>query len=448
MADPPFSTDPIEDVPVGDLDYVNKVNDNFGRCSTEIKDLDSRLKSATGQSTFDPFLEQGQLEVNGNFRLHRRMHEAARTITLPVNGTSHFNADYGAVVAGVGLGLVGGGVYTYHPTVCPGWYAPLDILPAIGGAAVDGFGDEPASGGFGMQINFPAAARLNGGTDESVIFQPLSVHNVAEKWAGRQLRAQIEYEHDAAIGAEPEIYAAWDVGGVRTVSHSSFTVPTAVLATTGLGTTNVVTFDFTPPVGATMLEIGIRIRDPLAHSFVFRRFIVSTNLNRSLALANPGIIPTEQILIDSHYFRSLQGRNGVDFTPSAFPPILAGGALHKEWPAEDRRPVITPLQAATLLKWDAPNAGLYAKPLLAVQFTPVSGVFFLHTTDAVAVDIVEKPVKQGGLGFANYDDWKSLAALYCTLDVPVVPAGKDFNPDLLLEYDGEWLSTFRPLLLP
>ena len=445
MADPPFSTDPLDN-PIDPTDYVDNIQDNFSRCENEIKDLDSRLKSATGTGTFDPFLEQGQLEVNGNFRLHRRMQEVSRTQVIPVDGNVFVNAQYTAAASGAGLGIVGAGIYSYHPTVCPGWYAPLALMPASGGAAVDGFGDE-AGGGLGMRINIPAGARLNGSNDESVIFQPLSVHNSSEKWAGRQLRAAIEYEHDAAPGLEPEIYAAWDVGGARTFSHSSFSVPGAVLPATGIGTRGTLTFDFTPPAAATMLEIGIRVRDPAAHSFIFRRFIVSSNLNRSLALAYPGIIPTEQILIDSHYFRSIQGIRGTDFFPAAA-PMLVGAGYRRDWIADDRRPIITPTQSVTLARWSAGQAGVYARPLIVTQIAPISGVLLASVTDGVVVDMTEKSVNQGGPGFANYDDWKSLVVPQCLISMPAVPVGKDFNPDFMLEYDGEWLATFKPLLLP
>lgn len=442
----PFSTDPIDDIPPGDVDYVTKVNDNFENIRSEVVQLHNSIQSLNG-GQFNPFLEAGQLEVNGSFILHRRMQEVSRTKIIPVDGPVMNNADYSAVATGAGLGIIGGGFYTYHPTICPGWYAPLELMPASVGAGVTAFGSEPLSGGTGLQIDLPAAPRLNGGTDKSVLFQPISVHNDVSRWAGRPLRAQITYEHDATPGLEPEIYVVWDVGGVRTQSQSSFSNANSLLPATGLGTENTITFDFTPPVASTMLEVGIRFRDPAAHSFVARRMIVSSNLQRDIAISFPAVMPVEQLLIDSHYYRSIQGEDGVDFVPVAA-TMVAGSPADKQWMADDRRPVINPTQNSTQLRWDAPNLEVYAKPLLVEQKAPHSAVLLASVTDAPTVDILEKPIDPGGVGVANYTDWELVSALYCILSLAALPAGKDFNPDWLVEYDGEWMTNFRPLLLP
>lgn len=436
---PPFSGSGNDLIlPIVPANYVLDIEGNFDKCRDNIIDLYNYTASALGPgASFNPFLENGQLEVNGNFVLHRRMQEVARTLVTPINGQYARNADYSDVAAGAALGIVGAGIYRYSPTVCPGWYAPLQLMPASGGPAVNGFGDEPTSGGVGMQIDIPAGPRLFGGSDESVIFQPISVHNEPEKWQGRPLTVQIDYETDAALGFEAELYAAWDVGGFRVIS-------TAVLPATGLGTRNQVSLSFTTDPASTFLEAGVRVRDAAAHTFIFRRCIVSSNPSRGISTAYPSMTPVEQILIERHYFRALDGREGCDFNPSG-PTMLIGSSLNVRHSADNKRPVLPATSIVGLGRWSAGNAALYATPIIIQQVAPISGSLRMETTNAVTADIELLPSNQGGPGSANYRDWRTqnLNVLYsCTIAAP-----NDFNPDPTLVYTGEWLNTFKPFLL-
>lgn len=442
MPIPPFSgagNDLI--LPIVPASYVLDIEGNFDKCRENIRDLYNYTVNVTGPgASFNPLLENGQLEVNGNFVLHRRMQEVARTLVTPVNGNYARNVDYGATISGITLGIVGLGTYRYSPTVCPGWYAPRQLMPVSVAPAANGYGDEPTSGGLGMQIDIPAGARLFGGSDEAVIFQPISVHNEPEKWQGRPITVQIDYETDAALGFEAELYAAWDVLGVRTVAPAQI----VTLPSTGLGVRNTVTLSVSPDAAATFFEIGVRINDPAAHTFIFRRCIVSSNPARGIANAYPGMTPVEQLLIERHYFRALDGREGCDFMP-AVATMLVGALLEVRHAADNKRPVLPATSIVGLGRWSAGNAALYAKPIIIRQDAPVSGVLRMETTDAVTADIELLASNQGGPGNANYRDWRTqdLNVLYrCTIGV-----GNDFNPDPTLVYAGEWLNTFKPFLL-
>lgn len=443
MPIPPFSgagNDLI--LPIVPANYVLDIEGNFDKCRENIRDLYSYVVNVTGPGAgFNPLTENGQLEVNGNFLLHRRMQEVSRTLVTPVNGNYSRNADYAAVAAGATLGIVGLGTYRYSPTVCPGWYAPLQLMPANGGAVVNGFGDEPTSGGTGMQIDIPAGARLFGVSDEAVIFQPISAHNELEKWQGRPITVQIDYETDAALGSEAELYAAWDVLGVRTVAPAQI----VTLPRTGLGVRNVVTLSVTPDAAATYFEIGVRVNDPAAHTFIFRRCIVSSNPSRGIANAYPGMTPVEQLLIEQVYFRSISGRVGTDYV-QVVADLLIGGTLEVRHSVDNRRPVLAATSLTGLGRWSGGNAALYAKPIIIRQDAPVSGVLRMEAANAVTADIELVASNQGGPGFANYRDWRTqdINVLY---SVAAISLGNDYNNNPTLVYVGEWLNTFKPFLL-
>lgn len=439
MPIPPFSgvgNDLI--LPIVPANYVLDIENNFDKCRDNIIDLYNYTAAALGPgSSFNPLLENGQLEVNGNFILHRRMHEVSRTVITPLNGQYSRNADYAAVAAGVGIGLIGVGVYSYHPTMCPGWYGPLQLMPANGGPAVNGFGAVPAAG-EGLQIAIPAGARLFNASDEAVFFQPVSVHNTREKWAGRPIRIQIQYETNSAVATPPQLYAAWDVAGIRTLS--SF----ATLPTTGLGTVNTVTLDVTPDIAANYFEVGVRINDPLAHTFIFRRVTVSSNPARDINTAYPAMTPVEQLLIERLYFRSVSGREGVDHVGmTALMPIAS--TLQRYITPDQRRPFITPTALFGMGLWSVGMAQIYARPCLAVQLAPISAALFLEVTNIVTCDLVLTPSNQGGFGAANYRDWRTSEPLFFWQSANVT-AGVDFNPNPMLEFVGEVLTTFKPFL--
>lgn len=437
--DPPFSgTGNDLASPITPADYENEINDNFSKVRDEILGLNNKIDNRTGPASgVDPFLESGQLEVNGHFMVHRRMHEVSRVLVIPANTNFARDPSYNNLPTGATLGLTGAGVYTYHPTICPGWFAPIELMPASGGAASDGYGEDPASGGFGMQINVPAGARIFDVNDEAVIFQPLSINTPLEKWRNRSVRYQIRYECDAAAGGEPEMYAAFDVGGVRTV------VTAAMLSTPGsLGNEITQSFDFIPDSTATMLEIGIRIKDPLAHTFIFRQVVVSSNPTRGLANVFPGNLFAEQLLIETSFFRNLGGCQGAD-PISALAVVTLGTAYEKHIPMDNRRPVTDPAAWINQTRWSAGNGAVYAKPLLLENIAPVTAAVWAESTDAVACAIREDVARNGG---APYLDWDTAKHLSIQLEIGAVNAGMVGNNDPMVIYNGEWLTVFKPFL--
>ncbi len=437
--DPPFSgvgNDLV--LPITPGDYVNEIEDNFTKVKDEVIGLNSKIDNRTGPaSAIDPFLEAGQLEVNGHFRAHRRMHEVSRTLVIAPDTNFARDPSYNNLPTGATLGIIGAGVYTYHPTICPGWFAPIELMPASGGAAADGYGEDPVSGGFGMQINVPAGARIFDGSDEAVIFQPLSINTPLEKWRNRSIRYQIRYECDAAAGGEPEMYAAFDVAGVRTV------VTKPLLSTPGaLGTKLTENFDFVPDNTATMLEIGIRIKDPLAHTFIFRQVTVSSNPTRGLANVFPGHLFAEQLLVETSYFRNFGGCQGADPT-SALAVVTLGASYEKHIPMDNRRPVTDPLAWINQTRWSAGNGAVYAKPLLLENIAPVTGSTWLEVADGVSCAIREDTARNGG---ASYLDWGTAKHLSIQLQIGAVNAGMIGNNDPMVIYNGEWLTVFKPFL--
>lgn len=439
MPIPPFSgvgNDLI--LPIVPANYVLDIEDNFDKCRANIIDLYNFTAAALGPgSSFSPFLENGQLEVNGNFILHRRMHEVSRTVVTPLNGGFSRNADYTAVVLGAALPLIGAGTYRYQPTICPGWYAPRNLMPVFVGASAASFGSVPLTGN-GMSFLIPAGARLFNVNDEAVFFQPVSVHNSRDKWVGRPIRIQIQYETNSAVATPPQLYAAWDVAGIRT--FSAFTP----LPNTGLGTVNTVTLDVTPDIAANFFEVGVRINDPLAHTFIFRRVVVSSNSQRDISTAYPSMTPVEQLLIERLYFRSVSGRHGSDhaFLASQIPLL---SVVERFITVDNRRPFQEPFYLAGLGLWNAPNAAYYARPALSVQINPVSASPALEVTNAVTCDLVLAPTNQGGPGFADYRDWRTSEPSFFWR-IGNVTATCDWNPDRMLEYVGEVLTTFKPFL--
>lgn len=439
MPIPPFSgvgNDLI--LPIVPANYVLDIEGNFDKCRDNIIDLYNYVAAALGPgSSFNPFLENGQLEVNGNFVLHRRMHEVSRTVVTPVNGAFSRNADYAAVVTGAALPLIGVGTYRYQPTICPGWFAPRNLMPVFGGPSASSFGSVPLTG-EGMSFLIPAGARLFNASDEAVFFQPVSAHNSRDKWAGRPIRIQIQYETDSAVSTPPQLYAAWDVAGIRTFSAL------ATLPTTGLGTVNTVTLDVTPDIAANFFEVGVRINDPLAHTFIFRRVTVSSNPARDISTAYPAMTPVEQLLIERVYFRSVSGRHGSDhaFLASQIPLL---SVVERYISVDQRRPFIEPSSIPGLGLWSAGNVVYYARPALAVQLTPISASPALEVTNAVTCDLVMAPTNQGGPGFADYRDWRTAEPVFFWR-IGNVTATCDWNPDRMLEYVGEVLTTFKPFL--
>lgn len=439
MPIPPFSgvgNDLI--LPIVPANYVLDIEGNFDKCRDNIIDLYNYVAAALGPgSSFNPFLENGQLEVNGNFVLHRRMHEVSRTVVTPVNGAFSRNADYAAVVTGAALPLIGVGTYRYQPTICPGWFAPRNLMPVFGGPSASSFGSVPLTG-EGMSFLIPAGARLFNASDEAVFFQPVSAHNSRDKWAGRPIRIQIQYETDSAVSTPPQLYAAWDVAGIRTFSAL------ATLPTTGLGTVNTVTLDVTPDIAANFFEVGVRINDPLAHTFIFKRVTVSSNPARDISTAYPAMTPVEQLLIERVYFRSVSGRHGSDhaFLASQIPLL---SVVERYISVDQRRPFIEPSSIPGLGLWSAGNVVYYARPALAVQLTPISASPALEVTNAVTCDLVMAPTNQGGPGFADYRDWRTAEPVFFWR-IGNVTATCDWNPDRMLEYVGEVLTTFKPFL--